>query len=83
MPKLSIVILSEAKNLRQNVRSFASLRMTAVGFQQSRVLIKHTTHTKMPSPPAPLPKGEGRFESPHPLKVRGEDFVRILKLKLA
>jgi hypothetical protein len=35
MPKPYIVILSEAKNLRQNGRSFTSLRMTAVGFQQS------------------------------------------------
>jgi hypothetical protein len=40
MPNPSIVILSAAKNLRQNGRSFASLRMTAVGFQQSKSLTK-------------------------------------------
>jgi hypothetical protein len=35
MPKPSIVILSEAKNLRQKDRSFALLRMTVVGYQLS------------------------------------------------
>jgi hypothetical protein len=50
MPKSSIVILSAAKNLRQNGRSFASLRMTTVGFQQSKKNPEPETRQKCPHP---------------------------------